>query len=108
MALTADELAYARSWIGELETDAIFTARVDRLDASYEDHVQAVDAAIEESIRARIAVLTLDQPSQMSIPGVSVGWGANIQALQKTLSDFVHTKGSGVYGVTYLERPDIR
>ena len=109
MPATSDELAYARSWIGELETDADFNERVDRLEAELGDHDQAVNAAIEESIRARITVLTLDQPSNMSIGGISIGWGANLQSAQKHLEDFMTGPGgSQTYGVTVIDRPDVR
>lgn len=106
MPATSDELAYARSWIGELETDADFNERVDRLEGEGSTHSQAVDLAIEESIRHRLSVLTLDQPSQMSIAGMSIGWQANITALEKRLEEFMTTKGSGMYAVTVLDRAD--
>lgn len=106
MPASSDELAYAHSWIGDLETDDVFNERVDRLESGGLTHSQAVDAAIEESIRHRMSVLTLDQPSQMSIAGISIGWGSNIVALEKRLNEFVTTKGSGVYSVTQLDRED--
>lgn len=110
MPVSSDELAYAHSWIGDLETDVEFTARVDRLESGglYDSHSQAVDAAIEESLRHRLSVLTLDQPSQMAIAGISIGWQSNITALEKRLEEFMTTKGSGIYAVTVLERPDVR
>jgi len=110
MPVSSDELEYAHSWIGDLETDGEFTARVDRLEGggSYDSHSQAVDAAIEESIRHRIAVLMLDQPTQMAIAGISIGWASNLTEARKHLHDFMTTKGSGIYGVTVMEREDVR
>lgn len=108
MPTTSDELAYARSWIGELESDADFDARLDRLLLTYDVREEAVDAAIEEAIRARLAVLTMDQPANMSIQGISVGFGANISDLRAALKEFSATKGTMKYGVAQLEREDVR
>jgi molecular chaperone DnaK (HSP70) len=110
MPTTSDELAYARSWIGELESTADFDARVDRLLLSYSEREEAVNAAIEEAIRARISVLTMDQPTNMSIQGISIGFGSNIPALQQRLKEFSGSAagGSRQLGVRQLEREDPR
>lgn len=108
MPATSDELAYARSWIGEAETDAVFNSRVDRLLPGYESQAAAIDAAIEEAMRHRLAVLAMDQPSSMSISGISVSFGEGMRILNDNLKKFTSTRGSGVYGVTVLERRDIR
>lgn len=108
MATTADELAYARSWIGQLETDDEFNARFDRLLASYDERSEALDAAIEEAMRSRIAVLTMDQPGNMSVQGISVGFGSNMKAISEKLDEFRNRFGSTRYTVTELERSDPR
>lgn len=74
----------ARSWIGTTESDATFNERFDRLGS--------LDLAIVESMRAQLAVLTLDQPASLSTPdGTSVNFGANIKALQDLLAEFLDT-----------------
>lgn len=108
MPATPDELAYARSWIGDAETDGVFNSRVDRLLPGYESQAAAIDAAIEEAMRHRLAVLTMDQPTSMSISGISVSFGEGMRLLRENLKSFVSVRGSGVYGVTSLVRPDIR
>lgn len=88
MPVTTDELTYARSFIGNKETEAVFAERMDRLSVSGADRGEVLNSAIEESLRAQLAVLTLDQPSSASVGSVSYSQGANIQALQKTLQEF--------------------
>lgn len=104
MPTTADELTVARSWIGNEESDATFDERFDRLGS--------LDSAIEESLRAQLAVLILDQPASLSTPdGTSVNFSANIKALQERLAEFL-TSGTEdttlTTSVTKLHRPSYR
>lgn len=108
MPATADELAYARVWIGQVETEAEFNARFDRLINTIEDRDTALNAAIEEAIRARLSVLTMDQPSQISLGSISMAFNTNITELEKILADFTSSKGTRPYRVTQLEREDSR
>jgi predicted transcriptional regulator len=95
MPATTNELTYARSFIGNTETDDVFNERVDRLaDAFTGSREELLVVAIEESLRAQLAALMLDQPSQASVGSVSYGQQVNIQELSKQLADFRTTKGS--------------
>lgn len=97
MPTTTDELTYARSFIGNTEEDATFDERFDRLSLAYPDRADALDAAIEESLRAQLASLMLDQPGQASAPGgVSYSNGANIQTLAQQLTEFRKSSTRGV------------
>lgn len=97
MPATTDELTYARSYIGTTETDDEFNERVDRLALAYPERADALDAAIEESIRAQLSSMLLDGPAQASAPGgVSYSQGANIQTLAQQLTEFRKSSTRGV------------
>ena len=110
MPPTADELTVARSWIGTTETDAVFNERFDRIYALVINpndtarRERALNLAIEESLRAQLAVLTLDQPASMSAEGNSVNYQQNIISLQQNLTRFTDTKGSMTASVGKLHR----
>lgn len=98
MPATEAELNYARSYIGTTETDETFNERLDRLALDSEERSDALEAAIEESLRAQLSSLLLDQPGQASAPGgVSYSNGANIQTLAQELDKF--RSGSSGRGV---------
>lgn len=97
MPATDDELTYARSYIGTTEDDDTFNERVDRLGLLYDEHSDALDAAIEESMRAQLASMMLDGPAQASAPGgVSYSQGANIQTLAQQLTEFKQSSTRGI------------
>lgn len=97
MPATSDELKVARSWIGTTEDDDTFNERYDRLGS--------LDDAIAESLRAQLAVLVLDQPAQVSTPdGTSVGFAANIKALQESLAEFIDEGGTDEASTTSIAR----
>lgn len=74
--------------MGTSESDAIFNERFDRLGT--------LDLAIVESLRAQLAVLTLDQPSSITTPdGTSASFSENIKTLQKTLANFIDIGSEG-------------
>jgi hypothetical protein len=85
---TPEELTLARSWIGNTETEDVFAERYDRLKGS-------IDAAILESLRAQLAVMTLDGPSYISTPdGMRIQYVANITAIQDTIKRFISMGGT--------------
>lgn len=105
MTTTASQLRYARSWIGSEETDAVFNERYDRLLPNLQDSDEALDGAIEESLREQLANLTVGQPSSMSLPGgLSASFGQNMQELHAMLKKFETAKGSSKVNVTRLVR----
>jgi hypothetical protein len=100
MPATTDELTYARSYIGNTETDDVFNERVDRYAQTYSERADVIDAAIEESLRAQLAALTLDSPGQASLGSISFSNATNIQTLATELKTFRKTGGqSSVAGV---------
>jgi hypothetical protein len=115
MPLTSDQLTLARSWIGNTEEDDVFGERFDRLGTLYGFNERTLDRAIEESLRAQLAVLTLDQPTSVTVGDLSLSFGQNLIALQSTLKDFLakggtagaaETAGSGGFTVAKLYRVD--
>jgi hypothetical protein len=89
---TADQLTLARSYIGSTETDDVFNERFDRLGPGEPWWVK-LTLAIQESIRAQIASLIFDQPTQITVGGDSFNWGSNIKALQDALEAFEDSGG---------------
>lgn len=85
MALTADQLALARSWIGIWETDEEFEARFDRL--------ADLDESILESIRAHRAYL-VDRASSTQVEDISVSYIENIRALDRIVTEFQAVGGT--------------
>jgi len=108
MPTTDDELIIARSWIGESEDQEVFDERFDRHFLLLADRIEALNSAIEESLRAQLAVMTLDQPSSASAEGISYSNVQNIVTLRENLEKFEASKGSGKAAVTKLIRKQTR
>lgn len=87
MQLSADAELIIRTWVGDepLTTD---------LEALY-DVVLSWDAVVEATIRRKIALLSED-PSSISVPGLSVSNGQQIQTLQALLKEFKNSDGTGL------------
>lgn len=96
MPASDDELTWARSYIGNVETDDTFNERVDRLEADFNEREQVLNAAVEESMRGQLNALMLDQPSQASVGSISYSNAANIQELSKELEKFQTHFGVGM------------
>ncbi len=91
MDTTDDDWAVAQSWIGTKETREVFDERFDRLGSR--------DLAVQESLRAQLAVLT-GNPASFSLPsGLSVSQGENIRALREQLTKITDLIGAGPTGV---------
>jgi hypothetical protein len=112
MPLTDHQLVTIRSWVGTFnppETDAFFEAAYDRI-GSY-------DAVIVERLRFRIADLA-SQPQSLTVPGLSISHGVDIQTWEARLKWFTNGGGSGLdedltestsmIGVSVIVRPDLR
>lgn len=114
ITMTADELNYARSWIGTTEDDDTFLERFDRqyrMAASAHtfasDNAQrtyALNLAVEESMRAQLSVFVFDGPSSASADGDSYSNTTNMTTLRENIKEFKDLKGSGQAGVTRLVR----
>ena len=96
MTLTTDQLAYVRSWVGQTETDDSLNERYDRLYVDEED--AAVEATIQESLRAQLQAMMLDQPGSMTIDDISLSYNTNIQYLREQLKKFESESGLGGSG----------
>lgn len=112
MALTEHELVTIRSWVGTLnppETDAFFAAAYDR--------IQSFDGLIIERLRYRIADLA-SQPQSLTVPGLSISHGVDIQTWEGRLKYFYNGGSCGLdedllvapsmVGVSQIVRPDLR
>ena len=106
MALTADELTAIRAWVGNEPTDAELNERYDRL--------ESLDAVVEETLEAKLALL-LEQPSSVSLPsGLSVTITQNMTEMRQTLKRFKNTTSlddpiaGDIPGVSKLHRADRR
>lgn len=117
MPASPDQLTVARSWIGTSEEDSVFQERYDRLAVPGRAPHVVLSMAIEESLRAQLAEMILDQPSQISTGGDSFGFGDNIRALMAHIDKFVAQGGipdpdlvDSITGpsVGRLHRPDLR
>lgn len=108
MPVTEAELNYARSYIGLKETESVFNERVDRLQLQHTERNDAIDAAIEESLRAQLATMTLDRPGSASVGSVSYSQQANIQEAQKMLEEFRTGLSTGGLQTGHLVRPRTR
>lgn len=114
MPTTADELTYARSWIGTTEEDDIFNERFDRyyeeaihsgsLNTDSERRAGALNYAIEESIRSQLMSMTLDGPSSASAEGNSYSNAQNLINLQQNLKTFSQFYGSTTARVSQFVR----
>lgn len=83
--LTQDQLRVVRSWVGEAADEATLQERYARL--------SDLDGVILEEMRAQYAAL-IEQPSSISVDGVSIGYGENIRALRERINDFVKVGGT--------------
>lgn len=87
MALSADQELIVRSWVGDDPTTSY-------LEDLY-DVVGSWDEVVRTTLRRKIALLSED-PSSISVPGLSVSNSQNLQAMQQTLKDFNNSGGTGL------------
>lgn len=88
VAMTTDQLAVVRSYVGEVVTDADLQARHDRL--------QNIDSVVVETLRARLAVLANDEPGTVVVDGITISQGENMRQVEKALRDFIAGTGTGL------------
>jgi hypothetical protein len=98
MPLGADALATIRDWVGPDPTD-------DELEARYV-RVGSYDRVVETELRHQISELA-SQPSSVTVPGLSVTFGQQLQAKMDILKSFLFT-GTGLdedgYGTVVIHR----
>lgn len=115
MPVTTAEMSVARSWIGTTETDDVFNERFDRLLLNPpvstptarcgwmgstslpidQQRAQALNYAIEESLRSQLSTMTNDGPAAASAEGAgSYNQAPNISALRKMWEEFAALQGT--------------
>lgn len=106
MALTTEQLAAVRVWVGNGPTDQALHDRYERLGS--------VDQTVLEELRSQLTVLNA-QPGSFSLPsGLSVTTQSNAQVLERLIKEFrnapsLDTPQEGVRAsVAKLVRPDRR
>jgi hypothetical protein len=87
MALSDETLLVLRTWVGDDPTDSYLEDLYAAL-GSYDEVVRAV-------INRKIAVLA-EQPSSISVPGLSISNGQQLMALQELLKRFNSSGGTGL------------
>jgi hypothetical protein len=104
MALTDDQFATIRSWVGEGPTE-------DQIEEAYLRN-GSYDGAVLELLRVQESAL-LAQPSSLTVPGLSISNGQNLISLE-ALMRRLRAEGTGLDKVssgtgTYkIVRPDYR
>ena len=87
MALSADQELIIRTWVG------------DDFEASYLEDLYAAlgnwDDVVRAAIRRKIAILSED-PTSISVPGLSISNGQQVVALQDLLDRFDAEGGTGL------------
>lgn len=104
--LTDAELRAVRAWVGDVD-EARLNERFDRLDD--------LDELVLEELMAQHSEL-LANPASISVEGISVSYGENLQALERKLKAFrlqggLHLDDSPPASgpnVTKMVRPDYR
>jgi hypothetical protein len=87
MALSADQEIVLRTWVGDEPTVAY-------LEDLYAVH-GSWDQVVISTLRRKIAVLSED-PTSISVPGLSITNGQQVIAVQQTLKDFMNSGGTGL------------
>lgn len=78
-ALTDEDIAAIKSWVGSEWSDSDIEDRFDRL--------EDVDEVVLEILNQQIADLSA-QPSSFSVPGLSITQGQNMITLSETIKRF--------------------
>lgn len=87
MPLTAENRVLVRGWVGAEPDDAA-------LDALYDQFLNH-DAVVDHVLRNRIATLSLE-PSSVTVPGLSISHGSDLQALQELYKNWKASPGLGL------------
>jgi hypothetical protein len=90
--LSAEEELILRVWVGDDVSNSYLESLYDAMapDSSW-------DAVVVGTLRHQIA-LAAGQPQSFSVPGLSLSWGQQVDALNQMLDDFLMTSGTGLDG----------
>jgi hypothetical protein len=96
MPLSDDQEQVIRTWIGDDLDNSYLEGLYDGMapDSSW-------DQVVIMALRRKIA-LASEQPQSFSVPGLSLSWGQQVDALNKTLSDFLQSAGTGLDEVSTM------
>lgn len=106
--LSDNQLRIVRSWVGDDTEEAVLHERYIRLGD--------LDGVVLEELRSQLSAL-LNTPSTVSVDGISVSFGANIEGLRNRINDFIKAGGTQTddtpppgtpFGVHKLVRDDVR
>jgi len=89
--LAPDQLTIVRVWVGDDPT-------TDDLNALY-DLTGSVDQTIYLTLINKLA-LASEQPSSLSVPGLSISYGTLVQNIQALMKEFTMQGGTGLEGET--------
>lgn len=87
MALSTENERILRQWVG----DGPLTADLEDLYTQ----TGSYDQVVLMTLRLKIAQFA-EQPSQVTVPGLTVGFQSNTQTLQQTIKDFIAAGGTGL------------
>jgi len=103
--LTADQELALRVWVGDDPT-------LEYLQSIY-DLTESLNETVVYVLNRKIA-LASEEPASLSVPGLSISWGNQLQNLQQLLKSFLATPGLdegynlGAFTVGQLTRPSTR
>lgn len=89
MPLSSDQEAVIRVWLGDDFTTSYLEGLYDGME------VGSWDKVVVLALRRKIA-LALEQPSSISVPGLSLSWGQQLTYLNTMLKDFLNSEGTGL------------
>lgn len=113
MPVTQSEMNYARSWIGDVdsEDDLTFSERFERYFDQYDDQERALNLAIEESMRAQLTIMSRS-PASVTLPGgISASFGQNMTTMMASINSFIKSpryRSSITLSIRRLTRPSTR
>lgn len=92
MPLSPDAIVTIRGWVGSEPADSTLNTLYDQ----YLNH----DEVVVYILRSRIAELSLE-PSSVTVPGLSISHGSDLQAAQDALKNFMSSGGTGLEVTAY-------
>lgn len=87
--ITTEQFLVLRVWIGD---DTVIS---DSDVQAYYDELQSFDATVRAILTKQLSDLLRD-PSQITVPGLSISQGQNITGMQQLIKDFNSAGGTGL------------
>lgn len=106
-AITEDQEAVLRSFVGDLESIGDLQDRYDRLDD--------FDKVVLETLKSQLAVIVSDETAFFVVDGLTINKIENVRALERAIKNFSNSGGTGLETppttgviVTKMVRPELR